>query len=104
MDDSAKTAGRKHGANNLAIACRHIVRTIEKMLDKRVGFHTAPTDRKLFPDAWCTACDKALAGAGGRWTPSVVKRMGLTELCPCCYEFARAEADPAAQVEMIRWR
>jgi hypothetical protein len=103
MNDS-ETPPRKHGANSMAIACRHIVRNIESMSSRRIGFHWAPSDRNLFPDAWCTACDKALTAAGGEWTPNVLKRAGLRLLCPCCYEFARAAAEPGAQVETVRRR
>lgn len=104
MDNSTGVPPRKHGGNRMAIACRHIVRSIESETGRPVGFHWAPSDRKRFPDAWCTACDKALTDAGGEWTPKIVKRSGLRLLCPCCYEFAKAMADPRAQFETIRWR
>ncbi len=104
MDDTTEKPLRKHGAKRMAITCRHIVRFIESANGKPVGFHQAPSDKKPFPDAWCTACDKALAKANGEWTPQVLERAGFRQLCPCCYEFARAASDPASHFETIRWR
>jgi hypothetical protein len=104
MEDSQGEPNRKHRGKPMAIACRHIVRFIESSAGKPVGFHHAPSDRERFPDAWCTACDKALAAAGGEWTPKVLERMGLRTLCPCCYLFAQGMADPAVQYETIRLR
>lgn len=99
MDDSRPQLQRKHGGKNLtAIACRHIVRNIESMSARRVGYHIDPSDRKPLPDAWCTACDRALSKAGGKWTAEVLTRAGFQEMCPCCYDFAR----PGAIVETIR--
>ena len=85
-------------------ACRHLVRHIESMSTRKIGFHWAPSDTRLFPDAWCTRCDAALAAAGGMWTPKVVEQMGSKEVCACCYEFSRMESDPACPVETIGWR
>ncbi|MCM2305553.1 MAG: hypothetical protein NDJ72_12670 [Elusimicrobia bacterium] len=42
--------------------------------------------------AWCSACDKALAAAGGRWTEALLKRAGFAELCPCCFGIAKLDA------------
>lgn len=103
MEDSAEASGRKHGRNSMAIACRHVVWSVEAENGRPVGFHSEPSDRRRFPYAWCTACDRALAEAGA-WTPKVVKRMRLRFLCPCCYEFARAMNDPASRYESVRWR
>jgi hypothetical protein len=103
MDD-IEVAPRKHGAASLAVACRHIVNYMERMSARHPGFHTAPSDTRRFPDAWCTACDKRLAAAGGEWTPGVLTRAGFQKLCPCCYEFASAAGPAGAQVQMVRWR
>ena len=102
--DNSEAPRRKHGGQRMAIVYRHIVRFIESGAGKPVGFHHAPSDRQRLPDAWCTACDKALTGAGGEWTPKVLERMGLRTLCPCCYLFAKGMADPAVQYETLRWR
>lgn len=85
--------------NEKAIACRHIVRAVEAMSERRVGHHVDPSDKKLFPTAWCDACNKALAEAGGKWTAEVKTRAGFKEVCPCCYVFARAENEPGAIVD-----
>ncbi len=103
MDDT-EVAPRKHGAASLAVACRHIVNYMERMSARHPGFHTELADKKRFPDAWCTACEKRLEEAGGEWTPGVLMRADFRTLCPCCYEFARAAALPANQVQTIRWR
>jgi len=87
-----------------AVACRHIVRAVEGMWERRVGYHVDPSDKQLFPKAWCNACNKALSKAGGQWTEAVLARAGFMELCPCCSLFARAENKPGAIVETIRWR
>jgi hypothetical protein len=102
--DQPNFTQRKHGGKSAPVACRHIVRHIESMSTRNIGFHWAPSDTRLFPDAWCTRCDAALAAAGGRRTPEIVKRMGMQEVCSCCYEMARLESDPACRVETIRWR
>lgn len=103
MDDT-EVAPRKHGAASLAVACRHVVNYMERMSARHPGFHTAKSDKKPFPDAWCTACDKRLAEAGGQWTPGVLTKADFREFCPCCYEFARSAAEPDAQVFSARWR
>lgn len=90
MIDNLDIPRREHGRRTPPIACRHIVRVIESMSERRVGFHT-----KRSPDletAWCSACDKALAAAGGRWTEALVKRAGFAELCPCCFGIAKLDA------------
>lgn len=101
MNDSSPVPQRKHGGKILtAIACRHIVRAVESMSGRHVGYHIDPLDRKPLPDAWCTACDKALSKAGGKWTAEVLARAGFQEMCPCCYDFAL----PGSIVESVRWR
>lgn len=102
--DETQIAPRKHGAASLAVACRHIVNYMERMSARHPGFHTSPSDKRPMPDAWCDACHKRVLEADGQWTPGVLTRAGFQEFCPCCYEFARAAAQPGAQVEMIRWR
>ncbi len=102
MIDKLEVPRREHGRRTPPIACRHIVKVIESMSERRVGFHTtrSPDEEK----AWCTACDKALAAAGGRWTEAVLKRAGFAELCPCCFEFARFDSLYGPPSESIRSR
>lgn len=104
MDESTESTRRKHGGLRQPVVCRHINKAFESERGRAVGFHSSPSDRKVFPDAWCTACDKALVAAGGEWTPDVVKRMALAEICGCCYDLAKAMclADPLYQ--SVRWR
>lgn len=104
MKDATGVWARKHGGNSLAMACRHIVKAMEELVVKPVGFHTAPSDKKRYPDAWCTGCDEALTAAGGEWTPAMVERAGFRSLCPCCHEFARMSTEPGVTVMTIRTR
>lgn len=102
MIDTPEVPRRQHGRRTPPIACRHIVRVIESMSDRRVGFHTtrSPDEEK----AWCTACDKAYAAAGGRWTEEVLKRAGFAEVCPCCLGIASLDAayDPPSASRRLR--
>lgn len=104
MNEDKGQDRRKHGRLREPIACRHIVRAVETMSERKIGFHWAPWDGKVFPDAWCTSCDRALAKAGGKWTPAVVEHAGFKTLCSCCYEFQRMASAPDAVVETFRLR
>ncbi len=104
MDEKKQEGRRKHGGNKWAMACPHIVRALDTMSPPVGGFHWAPSDKKRFPDAWCTGCDRALTRAGGEWTPAMVERAGFRTLCPCCHEFLRMATEPGVVVETIRWR
>ena len=104
MNENPGERRRKDGENLMAIACRHIVRAVDTMSVRQVGFHRAASDRKRFPNAWCTSCDKALARSGGEWTPAMLERADFKTLCPCCYEFQRMASEPGAIVESVRWR
>lgn len=90
MSDTPEVPRRAHGRRTPPIACRHIVRVIESMSERRIGFHS--TRSPDMETGWCSACDKALAAAGGRWTEALLKRAGFAELCPCCFGLARLEA------------
>lgn len=102
MEDALEAAPRKHGRRTPPVACRHIVRVVESMSERRVGFHA--TRSPDLETAWCNACDKALAAAGGRWTEAVLKRAGFAEVCPCCLEFARSDSADGAPSESLRLR
>lgn len=75
---------------DMPIVCRHIVRNVESCSSTFIGYHTAPSDKRDLPQAWCNACDKRMTRAGG-WTPEVLEKAGFQELCPCCYLFAQPE-------------
>jgi hypothetical protein len=45
----------RHGAQDLAIACIHICRAIDR--GERVGFFWDPATAGPRPDAWCRACE-----------------------------------------------
>lgn len=102
MNDPAWLPRRKYGRLSVPIACRHIVRGIESMPDRSVGFHTTRSPHEEL--AWCTACDKALAAVGGKWAEAILRRAAFAELCPCCFEFARMSEAPVAIVETARRR
>lgn len=104
MGNEAGQAGRKHGGLREPITCRHIVRAVESMSNRKIGFHWSPSDRKVFPDAWCTCCDRALAKAGGEWTPEMRERAGFKSLCSCCYEFQRMASEPGVITATFRLR
>ena len=104
MDEMTGEWRRKYDGNLRAAACRHIVRAVDTMSERRIGFHLAATDQKRFPDAWCTSCDRALTRSGGVWTPAMLERADFKTLCPCCYEFQRMASEPGAIVETVRWR
>jgi hypothetical protein len=102
MIDTSEASRRKHGRRTPPIACRHIVRVIESMSERRVGFHTtrSPDEER----GWCSACDKALAAAGGRWTEAVVKGAGFAAVCPCCFAMARLDSAYGPPAESMRRR
>ncbi|MBI2384913.1 MAG: hypothetical protein HYV14_02750 [Elusimicrobia bacterium] len=102
MIDTQKPSRRKHGRRTPPIACRHIVRAVQAMSDRRIGFHA--TRSPDLETAWCSACDKALAAAGGRWTEAVLTRAGFAEVCPCCFEFARFDTAYGPPSEPFRPR
>lgn len=103
MDDEKQRNGRKHGGLREPVACRHIVRAVESMSDRKIGFHWSPSDPKEFPDAWCTSCDRALAKEGWKWTAEMRQRAGFRSLCACCYEFQRMGSEPGVVTMTYRF-
>lgn len=104
MNDSSRQTERKHGGKQMAMACQHVVRALDTLHPTAVGFHWAPSDKKRYPDAWCTSCDRALTSAGGEWTPALIERAGFRTLCPCCYEFLKMSTEPGVIVQSFRIR
>lgn len=104
MNDSSPRTERKHGGSQMAMACQHIVRALDTMQPTAGGFHWAPSDRKRYPDAWCTNCDRALTAAGGEWTPTLIERAGFGMLCPSHYEFLKLSTAPGVIVQSFRIR
>lgn len=104
MNDSSPRTERKHGGNHMAMACQHIVRALDTMHPTAAGFHWAPSDKKRYPDAWCSNCDRALTEAGGAWTPALIERAGFGTLCPSHYDFLKLSTQPGVQVLSFRIR
>lgn len=95
---------RHHGVNQMAMACRHVVSALDTMSPTAVGFHWASSDKKRYPDAWCSNCDRALTAAGGEWTPALIDRAGFGTLCPDHYEFLKLSTQPGVIVQSFRIR
>jgi hypothetical protein len=102
MNDSSPRTERKHGGNQMAMACRHVVRALDTIHPTAVGFHWAPSDKKRYPDAWCTSCDQALTAAGGEWTPAMIERAGFGILCPSHHEFLKLATEPGVIVHSFK--
>lgn len=104
MNDSSRKMERKHGVKQMAMACQHIVHALDTMHPTAGGFHWAPSDKKRYPDAWCTSCDRALTAAGGEWTPALIERAGFGTLCPSHYDFLKLATEPGVKVLSFRIR
>lgn len=104
MCDSNPWSKRHHAANQMAMACRHIVSALDTMHPTAVGFHWAPSGKKRYPDAWCSNCDRALTAAGGEWTPALLERAGFGLLCPSHYDFLKLSTQPGVKVLSFRIR
>jgi len=55
-----------------------------------VGFHWSADDTSPYPDAWCSNCNDAVGATGGEWTDEVLQSAGVSVLCGCCYQKAKA--------------
>lgn len=104
MNDSSRQTDRKHGGNPMAMACQHVVRALDTMHPTAVGFHWAPSDKKRYPDAWCSNCARALTAAGGEWTPALIERAGFGILCPSQYDFLKLSTQPGVTALSFRIR
>ena len=104
MNDSNRQTECKHGGRLMAMACQHVVRALDTLHPTAVGFHWAPSDKKRYPDAWCTSCDRALTAAAGEWTPALIERAGFGTLCLSHYEFLKLSTEPGVVVQSFRLR
>ena len=81
----------KHGAQEAAFVCQHIVQGVQ---DGRArGFWSADDPENPRPDAWCTACDEKVAATGGEWTDETQAFANVMLLCGVCYDDARSQND-----------
>jgi hypothetical protein len=76
----------EHGEQRAAFVCQHIVQSLRDGIPR--GFFWPP-DCEDEPDAWCRACDDAVARTGGQWTDESEAFAHVTLLCRGCYDRAK---------------
>jgi hypothetical protein len=76
----------RHGARPAAFVCRHVLESLRT--GARVGFHT-PDDAGDDDQAWCDACERVRARAGG-WNDRSEAHADIRLTCLDCFQDAWA--------------
>ena len=86
MTQSRTVTCSEHGEQGAAFVCQHIVQSLR---DGRPRGFFHPPDGGDEPNAWCRACDEAVAKAGGEWNDESEGFAQVTLVCRACYERAQ---------------
>lgn len=76
-----KIACEKHGEQNEAFICSHLVETLKDRKPRGVIWSR---DEEGAINAYCEACDAGLKAAGGAWTEELEEQAGIVAVCEAC--------------------
>jgi hypothetical protein len=88
MSAPQKVECHKHGQQESALVCQHIVEGLRQ--GRSVGFFWSREDDSPYPDAWCSECQERVSKTGGEWIGEAAEKLGAKFLCGKCYELAKA--------------
>ena len=77
----------EHGDQDATFVCQHILLMLRDRVPR--GFFWADDSDVPRPDAWCEACNVAVAQTGGEWTAESEALAGVTMICGACYDRAK---------------
>ncbi len=77
----------RHGSQGIGLACIHVARAIDS--GDQVGFCWGDDVDLARPDAWCLACNHALAALAGASSEQWFLDADFKVLCAACWDEAK---------------